>query len=51
MVQKIPLLKIRAGPRDGPKWIDRLKEEYQALITVIYIYYNIIIKIIIYILF
>mmetsp|Transcript_4343 Transcript_4343/g.5988 ORF Transcript_4343/g.5988 Transcript_4343/m.5988 type:complete len:227 (-) Transcript_4343:357-1037(-) len=32
-VQKIPLLKTRAGPRDGQKWVQRLKEEYQALIT------------------
>jgi len=31
-VQKIPLLKTRAGPRDGEKWNQRLKEEYQALI-------------------
>lgn len=34
MVMKIPLLATKAGPRDGPKWINRLKEEYQALITV-----------------
>lgn len=33
-VQKIPLLTTRAGPRDGDKWIERLKEEYQALIKV-----------------
>ena len=32
VVQKIPLLKTRAGPRDGDKWTQRLKEEYQALI-------------------
>ncbi|KAM9987985.1 hypothetical protein ACTFIZ_003354 [Dictyostelium cf. discoideum] len=31
-VQQIPLLTVKAGPRDGDKWIDRLKEEYQALI-------------------
>lgn len=30
-VQKIPLLSVKAGPRD-PNWTDRLKEEYQALI-------------------
>ncbi|CAL1545502.1 unnamed protein product, partial [Lymnaea stagnalis] len=29
---KIPLLKTKAGPRDGDLWIPRLKEEYQALI-------------------
>ncbi|EGG17031.1 ubiquitin-like post-translational modifier [Cavenderia fasciculata] len=32
-VAKIPLLSIKAGPRDGDKWIERLKEEYTALIT------------------
>lgn len=31
-VQSIPLLTIRAGPRDGDLWIQRLKEEYTALI-------------------
>ncbi|KAG9404755.1 Ubiquitin-fold modifier-conjugating enzyme 1 [Aphanomyces cochlioides] len=31
-VQKIPLLTVRAGPRDGEEWIKRLKEEYTALI-------------------
>jgi len=31
-VQKIPLLTVRAGPRDGEKWVERLKEEYTALI-------------------
>jgi len=30
----IPLLKAKAGPRDGELWIQRLKEEYQALIKV-----------------
>ena len=30
----IPLLKTRAGPRDGPLWVDRLKEEYLSLIQV-----------------
>lgn len=33
-VRKIPLLRVRAGPRDGPEWIARLKEEYAALISV-----------------
>lgn len=28
----IPLLKTRAGPRDGDLWVQRLKEEYLALI-------------------
>ena len=36
-VQKIPLLKTRACPRDGEKWTQRLKEEYQALIKYIQI--------------
>ncbi|OQR99148.1 Ufm1-conjugating enzyme 1 [Achlya hypogyna] len=31
-VQQLPLLATRAGPRDGAAWIDRLKEEYTALI-------------------
>ena len=30
----IPLLKTKAGPRDGGEWVIRLKEEYQALIKV-----------------
>eukprot|EP00030_Apusomonadida_sp_AF-17_P000389 a174400_653.p1 GENE.a174400_653~~a174400_653.p1 ORF type:complete len:311 (-),score=114.03 a174400_653:35-946(-) len=32
-VKKIPLLRVRAGPRDGPEWVARLKEEYAALIA------------------
>ncbi|CAH8847403.1 unnamed protein product [Trichobilharzia szidati] len=28
----IPLLKTKAGPLDGEMWVQRLKEEYQALI-------------------
>eukprot|EP00794_Sanderia_malayensis_P010952 gene10952-12113_t len=28
----IPLLRIKAGPRDGDDWVNRLKEEYQSLI-------------------
>ncbi|VDN11977.1 unnamed protein product [Dibothriocephalus latus] len=28
----IPLLKTRAGPRDGEEWVERLKEEYTSLI-------------------
>lgn len=35
---KIPLLKTKAGPRDGELWVQRLKEEYQSLISVKYRY-------------
>ena len=31
---QIPLLKTKAGPRDGELWVQRLKEEYQSLIAV-----------------
>jgi len=31
-VQKIPLLTVKAGPRDKDEWQKRLKEELQALI-------------------
>ena len=31
-VRKIPLLTVKAGPRDGDVWLSRLKEEYTALI-------------------
>lgn len=34
IVQRIPLLTVRAGPRDGEEWGKRLKEELQALIAV-----------------
>lgn len=34
LAQKIPLLTVNAGPRDGEKWTQRLKEEYLALIKV-----------------
>ena len=30
VVQKIPLLTVRAGPREGEAWKMRLKEEYQV---------------------
>jgi len=30
----IPLLRTKAGPRDGELWVQRLKEEYQSLIKV-----------------
>eukprot|EP00287_Rhodomonas_sp_CCMP768_P006516 CAMPEP_0196736196 /NCGR_PEP_ID=MMETSP1091-20130531/14332_1 /TAXON_ID=302021 /ORGANISM="Rhodomonas sp., Strain CCMP768" /LENGTH=165 /DNA_ID=CAMNT_0042079897 /DNA_START=30 /DNA_END=527 /DNA_ORIENTATION=- len=33
----LPLLTVNAGPRDGDKWKDRLKEEYTALIKYIQI--------------
>lgn len=33
-VKKIPLLSVKAGPRDGDKYKDRLKEELNALIQV-----------------
>ncbi|XP_055544321.1 ubiquitin-fold modifier-conjugating enzyme 1 [Wyeomyia smithii] len=31
-LSSIPLLQTRAGPRDKELWVQRLKEEYQALI-------------------
>ncbi|PIA55134.1 hypothetical protein AQUCO_00800097v1 [Aquilegia coerulea] len=30
---QIPLLTTKAGPRDGAAWMQRLKEEYKALIA------------------
>ena len=33
-LQKIPLLTVKAGPRDNDLWISRLKQEYKALIEV-----------------
>lgn len=35
-LSNIPLLKTKAGPRDSDLWPQRLKEEYQALIQVIF---------------
>jgi ufm1-conjugating enzyme 1 len=35
LLQKIPLLTIKAGPRDGDQWVARLKEEYSRLIEYI----------------
>jgi hypothetical protein len=32
-VEKIPLLSVRAGPRDA-QWVDRMKQELTALIKV-----------------
>ena len=31
-LSKIPLCTVKAGPRDGDLWVQRLKEEYRALI-------------------
>eukprot|EP01111_Echinosteliopsis_oligospora_P013658 TRINITY_DN4950_c0_g1_i4.p1 TRINITY_DN4950_c0_g1~~TRINITY_DN4950_c0_g1_i4.p1 ORF type:complete len:109 (-),score=22.30 TRINITY_DN4950_c0_g1_i4:28-321(-) len=31
-VAQIPLLRTKAGPRDGAIWVNRLKEEYSSLI-------------------
>lgn len=33
-LSNIPLLQTRSGPRDKDIWVQRLKEEYQALIKV-----------------
>lgn len=33
-LSNIPLLQTKAGPRDKELWVNRLKEEYQALIKV-----------------
>lgn len=35
VVDKLPLLKTNAGPGDGEKWRERLKEEYKVLIEYI----------------
>jgi ufm1-conjugating enzyme 1 len=34
-IEKLPILKTAAGPLDGEKWIERLKEEYLVLIEYI----------------
>lgn len=34
VVSEIPVLRTHAGPRDRELWVQRLKEEYQALIRV-----------------
>lgn len=39
-LSNIPLLKTRAGPRDKELWVQRLKEEYQAMIKVTNILLN-----------
>eukprot|EP00792_Barthelona_sp_PAP020_P007429 TRINITY_DN3143_c5_g3_i1.p1 TRINITY_DN3143_c5_g3~~TRINITY_DN3143_c5_g3_i1.p1 ORF type:complete len:191 (+),score=62.42 TRINITY_DN3143_c5_g3_i1:32-574(+) len=33
IIERIPLCTINAGPRDGKKWVERLKEELRALIA------------------
>lgn len=33
-LSSIPLLQTKAGPREKELWVNRLKEEYQALIKV-----------------
>jgi ufm1-conjugating enzyme 1 len=35
-LSSIPLLKTKAGPRDKELWVQRLKEEYQSLIQVLF---------------
>ena len=40
-LSSIPLLKTKAGPRDKDLWPQRLKEEYQALIQVYTLYFNV----------
>ena len=40
-LSNIPLLKIKASPRDGEQWRQRLKEEIQALMQVnMQLYYD-----------
>lgn len=35
LVEKLPLLSVRAGPRDDPQlWVKRLQQEFGALIQV-----------------
>lgn len=34
VVSEIPLLKTNSGPRDKELWVQRLREEYLALIKV-----------------
>ena len=34
-VAAIPLLNVQAGPRDADQWMERVKEEYLALIQYI----------------
>lgn len=43
-LSSIPLLQTKAGPRDKDLWVNRLKEEYQALIKVTLILMVIIIN-------
>ena len=32
-LSKLPLMRTKAGPRDGDAWVQRLKEEYKGLIV------------------
>ena len=38
-VAAIPQNKTKAGPRDGDQWVTRLKEEYQSLIKVSFLFF------------
>lgn len=40
VVSEIPLLKTNSGPRDKELWVQRLREEYLALIKVSIIFIN-----------
>ena len=33
-LSQLPTMKIKAGPRDGDLWLQRLEEEYKCLIMV-----------------
>lgn len=33
-LSQLPVMKIKAGPRDGELWLKRLEEEYLCLIKV-----------------
>lgn len=33
-LSQLPVMKIKAGPRDGDLWLQRLEEEYKCLIKV-----------------
>lgn len=33
-LSQLPIMKIKAGPRDGDLWLQRLEEEYKCLIMV-----------------
>ena len=42
-LSSIPLLQTKASPRDKELWVQRLKEEYQALIKVDFLIFVLII--------